>query len=292
MPPPTVQHPSNDPGQAEPQKPIRPVRECAARTPQFKCMTINLNGIRTKMTKGKRRITKATTLRLYAQGESLDFIGIQEPHLYTSDDDVSVQSIFDTGFYHFVCHPTETGRGGAAIAVHYHWTVKHSFTVDDGILVAIVANAEGQPLTIVSAHFDHRPDERKDQWVELHRALQTCHFDDICLLADHNSLAHLPRMRPNRLPRRRPKSGRPERRNWPHWPDCISTMHGRKSIMTQSPRKFRPDTPLGTMCTNGHMRTHYVDLTKSTSLPDSRNHWPRPTLPSWQRQITKQWWPT
>ena len=137
--------------------PTRPVRKCAAGTPQFKCMTNKFNGIRTKITKGKHRITKATALRLYAQGESLDFIGIQEPHLYTSEDIVSVQSIFDTGFYHFICHPTETGRGGAAIAVHYRWTVKHSFTVDDRILVAIVANAEGQSLTIVSAHFDHRP---------------------------------------------------------------------------------------------------------------------------------------
>ena len=90
MPPPTAQLPSNDPGQAEPQKPIRPVRKCAAGPPQFKCMTINLNGIRTKISKGKRQITKATALQLYAQGESLDFIGIQEPHLYTSDDVVSV----------------------------------------------------------------------------------------------------------------------------------------------------------------------------------------------------------
>ena len=152
-------------------------------------MTITLNGIKTKITKGKRRITKGTALRLYAQGESLDFIGIQEPHLYTPEDVVSVQSIFDTRFYHFVCHPTETGRGGAAIAVHYRWTVKHSFTVDYRILIAIVTNAEGQSLTIVSANFDHRPEERKDQWLELHRALQTCHSDDICLLADHNSLA-------------------------------------------------------------------------------------------------------
>ena len=152
-------------------------------------MTIHLNGIRTKITKGKHRITKATALRLYAQGESLDFIGIQEPHLSTAEDIVSVQSIFDTCFHHFVCHPTETGRGVAAIAVHYRWTVKHSFTVDDRILIAIVTNAEGQSLTLVSAHLDHRPEERKDQWVELHTALQTCQSDDICLLADHNSLA-------------------------------------------------------------------------------------------------------
>ena len=150
MPPPTAQSPSNESGQAEPQMPTRPVWKCAAGTPQFKCMTINLNGIGTKITKGKHRITKATALRLYAQGESLDFIGIQEPHLYTSEDVVLVQSIFDTGFYHFVCHPTQTGRGGAAIAVHYRWAVKHSFTVDDRTLVAIVANAEGQSLTIVT----------------------------------------------------------------------------------------------------------------------------------------------
>ena len=162
-------------------------------------MTINLNGIRTIITKGKRRITKATALRLYAQGESLDFIGIQEPHLYTSEDVVSVQSIFDTGFYHFVCHHIETGRGRAAIAVHCRWTVKHSFTVNDRILVAIVANAEGQSLTIVTAHFDHHPEERKDQWVELHAALQTCHSDDTYLLADHNSLA-LPAQDAAKLP--------------------------------------------------------------------------------------------
>ena len=86
--PPTKTHnpPRHDPGQAEPQAPTRPVRKCAAGTPQFKCMTINLNGIWTKITKEKHRITKATALRLYAQGESLDFIGIQEPHLYTAED--------------------------------------------------------------------------------------------------------------------------------------------------------------------------------------------------------------
>ena len=154
MPPSTAQSSRNDSGQA-PHAPIRPVRKCAATTPQFKCMTINLNGIRSKITNGNHRITKVTALRLCAQGESPDFIGIQEPHLYTAEDIVSVQSIFDTGFCHFLCQPTDTGHGGAAIAVHYRWTVKHSFTVDERILVAIVVNAEGQSLTIVCAHFDH-----------------------------------------------------------------------------------------------------------------------------------------
>ena len=93
MPPSTAQSSRNDLGQAEPHAPIRPVRKCAAGTPQFKCMTINLNGIRTKITKGKHRITKATALRLYAQGESLDFIGIQEPHLYTAEDVLSLSLI-------------------------------------------------------------------------------------------------------------------------------------------------------------------------------------------------------
>ena len=69
--------------------------------------------------------------------------------------------------------------------------MKHSFTIDDRILIAIVTNAEGQSLTLVGAHFDHHPEERKDQWVELHTSLQTCQADDICLLGDHNSLALL-----------------------------------------------------------------------------------------------------
>ena len=106
-------------------------------------MTINLNGIRTKIIKGKHRITKASALRLYAQGESLDFIGIREPHLYSAEDISSVRSILDAGFYHFVWYPTETGRGGAAIAVHERWTLQHSLTVDHCILIAIVTNAEG-----------------------------------------------------------------------------------------------------------------------------------------------------
>ena len=187
MPPTKTHNPRNNPGQAEPQVPTRPVRRCVAGPPQLKCMTIDPNGTWTKITKGKHRIPKATALRLCAQGESLDFIGIQEPHLYTAEDISSVQSIFDPSFYHFVCYLTEMGRGGAAIAVHYRWTVKHSFNVDDRILIAIVPNAEGRSLTLVSAHFDHHSQEHKDQWVELHIALQTCQADGICLLAHHNS---------------------------------------------------------------------------------------------------------
>ena len=123
--------PHHDLGQKEPQAP--PVRKFAAGTPQFKCVTINLNAIRTKFTKGKHCITKATALRPYAQGESLDFIGIQKPHLYTAEDISPGQSIFDTGVYHFVCYATEIGRSDAAITVHYKWNVKHSYTVDDRI---------------------------------------------------------------------------------------------------------------------------------------------------------------
>ena len=66
-------------------------------------MTTNLNAIRTKITKSKHHITKATVLQPYAQGESMDFIGIQKPHLYTAEDSLSVQAIFYTGFYPFVC---------------------------------------------------------------------------------------------------------------------------------------------------------------------------------------------
>ena len=145
--------------QVEPPTPTRPVRKCAAGAPHFKCMTINLNGIRTKISKGKRRMTKATALRLYAQGESLDFIGIWEPHLYSAEDVSSVEATFNKGSYHFICYPSNTGRGGAAIAVHYRWTVKHSFTIDDRILIAIVTNVEGRSLVLVSTHFDHCPEE-------------------------------------------------------------------------------------------------------------------------------------
>ena len=188
MPQPNRLEPSLSPEQAMPTQPSVPVQKCATGTPFFKCTTINLNGLRTKIQKGTHRVTKATTLSRYAQGEPVDFIGIQEPHLYIHEDVSIVVSIFNTGFCQFECLPPYTQRGRAALAIHHRWNVKCTFALDDHILVAKVQNSEGQSLIFVNAHFDHDPETRKTQWQKLHTNLKSYPTEDICLLANHNSL--------------------------------------------------------------------------------------------------------
>ena len=190
-----------------------------------------------------------------------------------------------------MCHPTETRRGGAAIAVQYRWTVKHSFTVNDSILIAIVATAEGQSVTIVSAHFDHRPEKRKDQWVELHTALQTCHSHDICLLADHNSPA-LPAQDAAKPLAKEPPQVREARETelailaQLHLYDAWHEVH------------YDPETqeipPGYTFGYNVHKRPEADRLRRLDEVHVSARlkEESRPTLHSWQRQITKRWWPT
>ena len=70
-------------------------------------MTINLNGLCTKIQKG-------TTLGQYAQGESLDFFGIQKPHLYTQEDVSIVASLLTQDFTNLNASPHTQGGGGGA----------------------------------------------------------------------------------------------------------------------------------------------------------------------------------
>ena len=68
------------------------------------------------------------------------------------------------------------------------WTLLEAIPLGSKILVAILAEPEGQKICVTSAHFHHRAAQRREQWHALTATLQCITCPHKILLADHNSL--------------------------------------------------------------------------------------------------------
>ena len=151
-------------------------------------MTLNSNGLLTRVKKGKKQVTKMSIILQHLSANSVDVAALQEPHIKSWDQYSLIRDRFASQGYHFFSNLSPEGHGGAAIVFKHGWRLVNMFALEPRILAAVIENIDGQQLFVISAHFHHRAKLRKAQWDNLLVSLLPLQYDNKILLADHNSL--------------------------------------------------------------------------------------------------------
>ena len=88
-------------------------RQVVNGAPNFKCMTLNSNGLHTRYPNGRQKINKASAICMHSRAENIDIIGLPKPHVHADDHVTVVANVFSTSFYHFICPHNSGQRGGS-----------------------------------------------------------------------------------------------------------------------------------------------------------------------------------
>ena len=157
---------------------------------QFSALSLNLDGINTLIPRGAFKVKRCSVVLTYAVATEVSVLGLQEPHVRTDEQLATASSIFVKKGFNLLTNFSPQGNGGAAVA----WNITKwpklvlSFAIEPRIIMAELANPDGQTIVVLSCHFSHVPSLRKAQWAKLHKARHLFQGKQVLMLADHNSL--------------------------------------------------------------------------------------------------------
>ena len=157
---------------------------------QFSALSLNLDGINTLIPRGAFEVKRCSVVLTYAVATEVSVLGLQEPHVRTDEHLATASSIFVKKGFNLLTNFSPQGNGGAAVA----WNTTKwpklvlSFAIEPRIIMAELANPDGQTIVVLSCHFSHVPSLRKAQWAKLHKARHLFQGKQVLMLADHNSL--------------------------------------------------------------------------------------------------------
>ena len=132
-----------------------------------KLMSLNINGLFTRVQRGSRNVSKHKLLGSYLRTHGISFVAVQEHHLTTHQSECCISKYLGKMGYECMFNHNLAGRGGTALVWKQKRRCISAFSLSCRILVATPENIDGQQLHVLNVHFHHEHTLRREQWLQI-----------------------------------------------------------------------------------------------------------------------------
>ena len=158
--------------------------------------TLNCNGLLTEVQEGSRKVHRMQVILKFFKAMGTHIFAVQEPHLSEDSPEFvhkkeQIQKYASEAGYDMLIQLTSNGmRGGVALFWETKtWSCTSAISLSPRILSANLCSDTGLHISVIAAHFHHKPSLRLGQFEELREQIPTLGLHpNVVLLADHNSV--------------------------------------------------------------------------------------------------------